>query len=75
LKTSEIFSSIARDDLVSYVKQYYKGPRMLLAAAGGVNHQHLVGLAEKYFGQIEHGADDILDYEPGKFSASYVSHF
>lgn len=46
---------------------------MLLAATGGVKHDHLVLLANKYFGQIEHGAKDVLDYEPGKFSASYVS--
>jgi predicted Zn-dependent peptidase len=46
---------------------------MLLAAAGGVDHQYLVDLAKKYFGKIEHGAKDVLDYEPGKFSESYVS--
>lgn len=45
---------------------------MLLAAAGGVDHQRLVGLAEKYFGHIEHGGHDVLDYEKGKFSSSYV---
>jgi predicted Zn-dependent peptidase len=48
---------------------------MLLAAAGGVDHSQLVELAKKYFGNIEHGAKDILDYEPGKFTASYVSLF
>jgi len=63
--------TISRNDLVEYVKHYYKGPRMLLAAAGGVDHQHLVELAKKYFGKIEHGAKDILEYEAGKFSESY----
>lgn len=46
---------------------------MLLAATGGVDHDHLVKLAKKYFGKIEHGSKDVLDYEAGKFSASYVS--
>ncbi|KAI6192020.1 Beta-MPP [Aphelenchoides bicaudatus] len=62
--------TITRKDLVDYVQKYYKGPRMLLAAAGGVDHQHLVSLAQKYFGKVEHGPKDILDYEAGKFSAS-----
>jgi predicted Zn-dependent peptidase len=46
---------------------------MLLAAAGGVDHQHLVSLAKKYFGKVEHGPKNILDYEAGKFSESHVS--
>ena len=46
---------------------------MLLAAAGGVEHEHLVHLTEKYFGKIEHGSKDVLDYEPGVFKMSTVS--
>ena len=30
--------SIKRDDLVKYVKTHYTGPRMVLAAAGAVDH-------------------------------------
>lgn len=47
---------------------------MLLAAAGGVDHHHLVELAKKYFGKLERGSKDVLDYEAGKFSESYVGH-
>lgn len=46
---------------------------MVLAAAGGVDHAHLVELATKYFGNIEHGGDDVLNYEPGIFRQSSVS--
>lgn len=45
---------------------------MVLAAAGGVEHEYLVSLAQKYFGHIERGTDEVLQYEPGKFSPSYV---
>merc|ERR1712014_33153 len=31
--------SISRDDIVHYIKTHYKGPRMVLAGAGGVNHE------------------------------------
>jgi predicted Zn-dependent peptidase len=46
---------------------------MVLSAAGGVDHDHLVQLASKYFGKIEHGDDHVLDYEPGIFRESHVS--
>jgi len=40
---------IKRDDLVSYIKKHYTAPRMVLAAAGAVEHDQLVKLAEKHF--------------------------
>ena len=47
--------SISRDDLVYYINTHYKGPRMVLAGAGGVNHGDLCSLAEKHFGKIGNG--------------------
>jgi len=44
--------TITRDDLVHYIKTHYKGPRMVLAGAGGVNHEELCQLATKHFGKI-----------------------
>merc|ERR1719292_24945 len=44
--------SISRDDLVHYIQTHYKGPRMVLAGAGGVNHEDLCDLATKHFGKI-----------------------
>ncbi|XP_076058372.1 ubiquinol-cytochrome c reductase core protein 1 [Oratosquilla oratoria] len=41
--------SLSRQDLVSYITTHYKGPRIVLAGAGGVDHQELVELAEKHF--------------------------
>ena len=41
--------SISRDDLVHYINTHYKGPRMVLAGAGGVNHAELCSMAKKYF--------------------------
>merc|ERR1712099_75970 len=40
------------DDLVHYIQTHYKGPRMVLAGAGGVDHGKLCELAEKNFGKI-----------------------
>ena len=44
--------SLTRDDLVHYIKTHYKGPRMVLAGAGGVNHDELCKLADQHFGKI-----------------------
>merc|ERR1711976_942251 len=44
--------SISRDDLVHYIKTHYKGPRIVLAGAGGVNHEDLCQLANQHFGKI-----------------------
>ncbi|KAB8446165.1 hypothetical protein FH972_025147 [Carpinus fangiana] len=41
--------SITRDDLVNYIKTNYTADRMVLVGAGGVPHDELVKLAEKYF--------------------------
>merc|ERR1712025_1292322 len=44
--------SISRDDLVHYISTHYKGPRMVLAGAGGVAHNDLCSMAEKHFAKI-----------------------
>ena len=47
LGPEENIKQLKRDDLVAYIKQNYTAPRMVLAAAGGVDHEQLVALAEK----------------------------
>merc|ERR1719357_1987405 len=44
--------SISRDDLTHYIDTHYKGPRMVLAGAGGVDHEALCKMAETYFAKI-----------------------
>ena len=52
LGPTENIRSIKRDDLVEYIKTNYTADRMVLVGAGGVPHQQLVELAEKYFAKI-----------------------
>merc|ERR1711863_108636 len=49
--------SITRDDLVHYIATHYKGPRMVMAEAGGINHEELCDLTTKHFGKIGHTYD------------------
>merc|ERR1712106_139203 len=44
--------SISRDDLTHYIATHYKGPRMVLAGSGGINHDALCELAETHFSKI-----------------------
>ncbi|KAF1756894.1 hypothetical protein GCK72_013348 [Caenorhabditis remanei] len=59
----ELVQTIDRNDLRSYVDSYYRSGRMVLAAAGGVNHDEVVKMAEKYFGGLKHG-DSSADFIP-----------
>jgi processing peptidase subunit beta len=52
LGPTENIKSISRPDLVEYVSNHYKAPRMVLAGAGGVNHEELSNLAQQYFGNM-----------------------
>uniref|UniRef100_A0A8C3UDT2 Mitochondrial-processing peptidase subunit beta n=1 Tax=Catharus ustulatus TaxID=91951 RepID=A0A8C3UDT2_CATUS len=52
LGPTENIKSINRNDLVEYITTHYKGPRMVLAAAGGVSHDELFDLAKCHFGNL-----------------------
>lgn len=45
-------NSIKRDDLLAYIKSNYSASRMVLAAAGAVDHDQLVKLAESAFEKL-----------------------
>jgi len=44
--------SIKRGDLESYIKTNYTADRMVLVGSGGVPHEQLVELADKYFSKL-----------------------
>uniref|UniRef100_A0A8B9UQ94 Mitochondrial-processing peptidase subunit beta n=1 Tax=Anas zonorhyncha TaxID=75864 RepID=A0A8B9UQ94_9AVES len=52
LGPTENIKSINRNDLVEYITTHYKGPRIVLAAAGGVCHDELLDLAKCHFGNL-----------------------
>lgn len=45
----ENIASISRKDLVDYISTNYTADRMVLVSSGGIPHEELVQLAEKYF--------------------------
>jgi len=65
--------SLTRDDLVHYIKTHYKGPRMVMAGAGGVNHDDLVNLTKQHFGNIGiHYEGEVPLDLPCRYSGSEV---
>src|ERR1700760_2756924 len=52
LGPKENIQSISRDDLTSYISTNYTADRMVLVGSGGVPHNELVKLAEKYFSSM-----------------------
>jgi predicted Zn-dependent peptidase len=53
LGPSENISKFSREDLSTFVSEHYSPDRMILSAAGGVNHDTLCKLAEKAFGDLK----------------------
>jgi len=45
----EIVARITQKDLKAYMEREYTASRMVFAAAGGINHDHIVDLCQKYF--------------------------
>jgi processing peptidase subunit beta len=67
--------SLTRDDLAAYIAANYTAPRMVVAAAGAVDHGALVELAKKAFaGLPSAGAStaDLVAASPAHFTGSEV---
>jgi predicted Zn-dependent peptidase len=52
LGTEELVSGFARETLQGHMGSHYRGPGMVLAAAGGVDHDALVDLASQVFDKL-----------------------
>ncbi|MBN2906020.1 MAG: insulinase family protein [Rhodobacteraceae bacterium] len=56
LGPAERVSAFTRDDLFSFVGRHYAPDQMILSAAGAVDHDEIVRLAETLFGHLEPSA-------------------
>merc|ERR1719357_1483642 len=52
LGPTQNIKSLSRRDLSDFIKTHYQGSRMVLAAAGGVQHEKLVKLANEHLGSL-----------------------
>ncbi|XP_067315512.1 cytochrome b-c1 complex subunit 1, mitochondrial [Pseudorasbora parva] len=66
--------TLTRNDLVEYINSHYKAPRMVLATAGGVNHDELVALAKQHFSGVsfEYEGDAVPVLSTCRFTGSEI---
>ena len=50
--TAELVSGFERDDLLRFVREHYRPDRMVLAAAGSVEHRAVLEFASECFGEL-----------------------
>jgi predicted Zn-dependent peptidase len=61
----DIIQRITRDDLINYMKQEYTASRMVFAATGGVKHDQIVDLCQKYFTSLSNHS--VESYQPTQY--------
>jgi processing peptidase subunit beta len=71
LGPEENIRSIQKSDLQKYIADNYTADRIVLAAAGGIDHDEMVGLAEKLFSDLPSGTGS-LNVAPARFTGSEV---
>lgn len=65
--------AIGRKDLKDYIDMHYKTPRIVLAGAGGVDHNELVKLAEKELNKLNNTFDGKSpSLSPCRFTGSEI---
>ncbi|EEB86453.1 M16 family metallopeptidase [Roseobacter sp. GAI101] len=66
LGPSEAVSRFSREDLSGFIDQHYGPDQMILAAAGAVDHDEIVRLAEQLFGDMP--KKPMFDVDAAKFT-------
>lgn len=67
LGPTQNIKSLQRSDLLNYVQAFYQPARMVLAGAGGVDHDSLVKLAKEHFGSVKPVNADVSGVSPDAF--------
>ncbi len=73
LGPQEVIRDLKRENLFNFISEKYVASRMVLAAAGNINHEHIVSMAEDKLSQITANADvvfDVAEYKGGYFTQS-----
>ena len=66
LGTTSRVASFSQEDLFGFVREHYTADRMILSAAGAVDHDEIVRLCEGLFGHLPRGSGEVLT--PAHFS-------
>lgn len=69
--------SITRSDLEAYIQTHYTAPRMVVAAAGALEHKDIVDLSGTYFSKQprESQTDFAVDFDSARFTPTEMRVF
>ncbi|NKB48177.1 MAG: insulinase family protein [Alphaproteobacteria bacterium] len=70
LGKSDIVANLSRDSIVGFRDEHYRTSRMVVAAAGNIEHAQLVSQAEQVFGELRNG-DEVVPEEAAYNSGEY----
>eukprot|EP00798_Chlamydomonas_sp_ICE-L_P015866 gene15866-21994_t len=75
--TAANISTFSKEMLVDYMKATFRGPRIVLAASGNVNHEELVKTATAAFAAVADedpstSVSTLIKADPARFTGSYV---
>ncbi|KAH6853926.1 Metalloenzyme, LuxS/M16 peptidase-like protein [Chaetomium sp. MPI-CAGE-AT-0009] len=68
----ENIRDITRTELANYVKNNYTADRMVLAGAGGIPHQQLVEMADRYFSKLPSKSPETHAYALSKKKPDFI---
>lgn len=68
----EIIEAMQRAPLMDYVERFYTGNRIIVSAAGNINHEELVAMVHELLGDLPRGED--LKLSPGQYQGGYLAH-
>jgi processing peptidase subunit beta len=68
----ENIRDITRTELTNYIKHNYTADRMVLVGAGGVPHQQLVEMADRYFSKLPSKAPETSAYILSKKKPDFI---
>ncbi|MFD2739173.1 M16 family metallopeptidase [Sulfitobacter aestuarii] len=70
LGPAERVSAFSREDLLHFIADHYGPEQMILSAAGAVDHDEIVKLAEKLFGDMP--AKPLFTMDPARFQGGEI---
>eukprot|EP00892_Ulva_mutabilis_P000160 jgi/Ulvmu1/10144/UM006_0098.1 len=76
LGSTQNIQAISREDIETYIRTHYTAGRMVLAAAGNVDHEELVAAARSAFASLpadSTSASELVAAEPSHFTGSAVA--
>lgn len=59
--TIESVSSFTIDDLNDFMKSHYKAEKMIISAAGAIDHDEFVRLVERHFSELQTGGERLIE--------------